>query len=161
MESQEIEITKSENVKNSRFAREVIGDTVHFGPGLAGSVSAQENLTFTQAGALIVRSENHLELMNGGAMALVSDGDCKITNGGAQVIIAGGGMELTNGGAQVIVVGGDLTAHKSFIGVAISPQIILGEGSRVLLDTPRAIAFGVAFGAVYGLVSWLLRRRSK
>jgi len=56
-------------------------------------------------------------------------------------------------------VGGEMTAHKSFIGVAVTNQLNLSEDSKILLDKPQALLFGAAFGAVFALVRWLLRKK--
>jgi hypothetical protein len=147
---------------------------VAFENGFALSVTAHENVSMSKAGAITVHAENDLELTNGGAGAIVSGNDIKINNGGAcvmvsggnleltngcaQTMVIGGDMELTNGGATLVITGGDQTVYKGFIGIALAPEVHLNEGSQLLLDTPRALVFGAAFGAVFALVRWLLKR---
>jgi hypothetical protein len=137
------------------------------------SATSQENLSMSKAGALLVRAEKNLEMVNSGAGAVVSGADLKVKNGGAgvivsggnltlengggQTIVVGGDMEITNGGATLVIPGGDLTIKKSFIGVALAKEVQVSEDSRVLLDTPRALIFGAAFGGVFALVRWLLK----
>jgi hypothetical protein len=43
----------------------------------------------------------------------------------------------------------------------ISSQTTLGEGNRVIFNTPQAIAFGAALGGVFALVSWLMPKKRK
>jgi hypothetical protein len=145
-----------------------------FESGFTLSVETQENLSMSKAGAFLVRAEKDLELTNGGAGAIVAGKDLKVRNGGAFTIVSGGNFELENGGAQIMVVGGNmdittggttiaipggnLTVNKGFVGVVLAKEAHLNEGSQLLLDTPRALVFGAAFGAVYALVRWLLKR---
>ena len=147
---------------------------VKFEPGFTLSVTAQEDISMSKAGAFLVRAENDLQFTNGGAGAIVAGRDLTVRNGGAFTIVSGGNFEIENGGAQIMVVGGnleianggailaipggDLTVNKGFVGVALAKETHLNEGSQLLLDTPRAILFGAAFGAVFALVRWLLKR---
>ena len=131
---------------------------VQFERGFTLSVNAQENLSMSKAGAFIVRAGKDLDLTNGGAFTIVSGGNFKLVNGGAQTMVVGGNMEITNGGATLVIPGGNLTVNKSFVGIALAKEAHVNEGGRVILDTPRALAFGAAFGAVYALVRWLLKR---
>lgn len=166
---------ENETVKAGGIASQVSGNQVEFGPGLAQIVSAQEDLILDRSVALVARAGGSMQVSNSVAGACVAGKDAQVSNSGAQIIVSGGNMELTNGGAQVMVVGGDLhlnkggaqvmvagadaTVNNGFVGMIISQKTVLGEGSRVLLDTPQAIAFGAALGVVSGLVSWLLKRQ--
>ena len=70
-------------------------------------------------------------------------------------------METPEPLAQLAVVGGNLNVKNSTCGVVITGgQVHLSEGSRVLLTNTQAAAFGAAFGALFALMSWLVRRRS-
>jgi hypothetical protein len=153
---------------------EVSGQEVIFGPGLAGSVSAQENVTVSKGGALIIAAGNDASVVESGALAIPVGGDLTLVNGGAMLIPVGGSADIVNGGAQIISVGGNLnlsnggsvlmigqqvTAKNSFFGVLISSETKLEEGSRVLLDTKQAAIFGAVFGAVFALLSWIFRRK--
>jgi hypothetical protein len=147
---------------------------VQFETGFTLSATAQQNLSMSKAGGFLVRAENNLEMINsgagvivsgkdlivknGGAGAIVSGGDFTLENGGAQTIVVGGDMEITNGGATLVIPGGDLTVKKSIVGVALAKEVNVSEDSRVVLDTPRALIFGAAFGGVFALVRWLLKR---
>jgi hypothetical protein len=92
---------------------------------------------------------------------MVAGRDASLQAGYASVVVAGGDVEISQAGAEVMVVGGKVTAENTFIGMVIADQVELGEGSRVLLNTPQAIAFGAALGAAFGAVSLLLRRKRK
>jgi hypothetical protein len=148
--------------------------TLTFQSGFSLSVEAQENLNMSKAGAFLARAEKDLKLTNGGAGAIVAGKDLKVENGGAITIVSGGDFELENGGAQIMIVGGNMnittggtaiaipggnmTVNKGFVGVVLAKEAHLNEGSQLLLDTPRALVFGAAFGAVFALVRWLLKR---
>lgn len=159
MEEHTMESGESNTARAEGVASQVNGNSIEFGPGLAGTVSAQENLSMSRSAALMVRAGGDMGIENSGAVAFVAGSNLHLANGGGQVMVAGGNMELTNGGAEVVIAGGNVTMRKGFILAVISSQVSLEEGSRVLLNTPQAIAFGVAVGAVMGLMKWLLPRR--
>jgi hypothetical protein len=158
-ENEPIISIETETVQEDRLTKEVAGENIQFNNGLAASVTAQNDLSVRDSLVFIARSEGNTEVQNSGAVAMVAGGNMQLTNGGAQVMVVGGNSELTNGGAQVMVVGGEMTAHKSFIGVAVTNQLNLSEDSKILLDKPQALLFGAAFGAVFALVRWLLRKK--
>lgn len=143
----------------SRITKEVIGENIQFDNGLACSVTAQEDLSAKNSLVFMARAEGNMEIKGSGGMTMVAGKDMQITNGGAQVMVAGAGIELVNSGAQLMVAGGEIKVQKGFVGVAVTNQLSLSEDSKVLLDKPQAILFGAAFGAVFGLVSFLLRKR--
>jgi hypothetical protein len=59
-----------------------------------------------------------------------------------------------------VLAGSRVTAHGSWIGIVLSRQTILGEGSQVLVNTPKAVALGTVLGAAFGFIHWLLKRIS-
>ncbi len=154
---------------------EVSGQEIVFGPGLAGTVTAQENVSISKGGALVISAGKDASLVDGGAFALPVGGDLTLVNGGAMIMPVGGNAEIVNGGGWLMPVGGNLdmanggamvmmtneaSVKNSFVGVLLSSDTKLDEGSRVLLDTKQAIAFGAAFGAVFALLSLVFRRKS-
>ena len=141
-----------ETVKASGCAREVSGAQVEFGPGCAGVVRAGGSATVSKAGALAIVAGQDMVAERAGGMMMAAGKDLTMSNGGAQLAIVGGKMTITNGGLQTALIGGSLEANHSFVGIALSPKTVLGEGSRLLLNLPLAIAFGLAFGAAYALV---------
>jgi hypothetical protein len=153
----------------------VSGQRINFGPGMAGTVSAGEDITISKGGALVVSVGRDAAIEEGGAMAIPVGRDLRLSNGGAMIMPIGGNAEIVNGGASLMPIGGNLemtnggagvmmsdqvTARNSFLGVVISGNVSLEEGSKILLDTKRAAAFGAAFGAVFALLSLLFRRKS-
>jgi hypothetical protein len=161
-------------LKHEQTPEQIKPPSGQFESRFALSVETQENLSMSKAGAFLVRAENDLKLTNGGAGAIVAGKDLEVKNGGAFTIISGRNFELQNGGAQIMVVGGNmdittggatiavpggnLTVNKGFVGVVLAKETHLNEGSQLLLDTPRALVFGAAFGAIFALVRWLLKR---
>lgn len=141
------------------IVRELSGDEVHFGPGLAGVVSSKGMMSIDRAGAVVAKTGQNLEVRNGGAWVMVAGGSAHIENGGAEYMVIGGETEIKNGGALVVVAGKNVTINQGGVGILLSRQVTLGEGSRVLLSTPQALAFGAALGVVIALVSWLLKKR--
>lgn len=162
-----------ENLITAGYASEINGEDVHFGPGLAVAIKAQKDVNLDRAGALAVEAGGNVnftysggllsnvggsaEITNGGALMINIGGSAEITNGGAWTMNSGKNIEIHNGGALAMM-GKQVTAENSFVGVVIANQTQMGEGTRVLLDTPRAIAFGAAMGAAFALLSLLLRK---
>lgn len=156
-------------------AGRVEGEQVVFARGLAGSVSAQQNaqlnhsvalvsaagqdLSMTGSLALAGFAGRDLEANNSGALALTVGGNAETFNGGALISTVGGNLELTNGGALFAVVGGQTAVQHGTLGIVLSGSVHLGEDTRVMINTPQAIALGAAFGAVAAVLGWLLRRR--
>jgi hypothetical protein len=150
---------EDEDLERGQFTKEVNGENIQLESSFAVSANAQGNLDLSNSFAVLARAEGEAHIQDSGAMTIVAGGDIQVTNGGAQIMVAGGDGQLSNGGAQIIVVGGEMTAQQTFVGLAITDKLNLSEDSKVLLDKPQALLFGAAFGAVFALVSWLLRRR--
>ncbi len=123
------------------FAQSIDADNVAFSDGLAGMVNVQQDMTMNDAAAI----------------AAVVGGDLQIMDGGAVALVVGGSTEINDGGAAVMVAN-NVTAQKSAFGVVFGP-VTMEEGSTMLMDGKLAAVFGAAFGAVVGLVLWLLRKR--
>lgn len=130
-----------------------------FGQNLAGTVSAEQDLSMSRSAALLVKSGRDLNVSYAGAAAMVAGGNSTITNGGSQLMVVGGNVDLTNGGAQTMIVGGNATFKKSLVFAVISKQVSFEDGSRVLLNTQQALLCGLAMGAVMGLMSLMRHRR--
>ena len=153
---------------------EVSGQEVVFGPGFAGSVTAQENVSISKGGALVINAGKDASLVDGGAWAISVSRDLTLVNGGAMIMPVGGNAEIVNGGGWVMPIGGNLdlanggagmmmtneaSVKNSYVGVLFSGSTTLEEGSRVLLDTKQAIAFGAALGAAFAVLSLIFRRK--
>ncbi len=132
-----------------------VPEQAHVGPGFALSVSANHDASIAQAGALGINAGHDVDIQYGGAMAINVGRSADIQYGGAMWINAGGAVDVDYGGAWAINAAKGAKINNSTVGVLISPKAELGEGSRVILNTPQAIAFGAAFGIVFALVRWL------
>jgi hypothetical protein len=141
--------------------------------GFAGVVEAR-NATLSSAAAGIVAAGVDAHVESGGASAMIAGRDMQLESGGGFVLISGGGMSIKQGGGQVLVSGGPVnieqggaaimltpsaTLKRSGVMLLISGKTDLGEGSRVLLSAPQALALGAAFGIAFALVNRLLRGR--
>ena len=156
------------------IAPDVEGEEIKFGPGIALRVNAGQDVHMTQAGAGVAAAGADMDLAYGGALIIAVGNDLQVVNGGALQITTGRDVNLKNGGVLQITAGAEgrlensaalsgagprIITRDSLLGVVVSPRVELGEGSRVLIGTRQAIAMGAAFGAVFGLLSWLLRRK--
>jgi hypothetical protein len=155
------------------FSEDVTGENVYFGPGFAISVTATQDVEIERGGALAISAGGEAEIEYGGALAINAGGNLELENGGAAIINIGRDAEITNGGAWIINAGrnvsfktggaivaisGQSTVENGSVGILLSSNAQLGEGTRVLLNTPQAVALGVAAGATFALLRWLLRR---
>ena len=55
----------------------------------------------------------------------------------------------------MVSLGRATVGRGSFVGVVASPNAVVEDGAKVLLDTKGAIAFGVALGIVAGAIAWV------
>ncbi len=160
--------------RSGGFAATVSGEKVAFGPGAAGKVEAKGDAAFERGGALTVTAGRDLQFSGGGALTVSAGRDVSAAASGMAMTAVGHDLTLSNSVAGMIRAGGSArvdhsftlvscsgqaSAQGSFVGLALAREVSLGEGTRVLLNTPQAIALGAAFGAVFGLLGWLLRRR--
>src|SRR4249919_223630 len=84
---------------------------------------------------------------NAAAGAAVASGDLIVTNGGMGAAAIAGNLAITNGGSGWIAAGGGATlGEHSFVGAVLSPKVVVEDGGKVLLDLPKALAFGAAMG---------------
>ena len=121
-----------------------------------GQKAEAQVLYMSRSAALSAQAGNEMWVSRSAAGALVAGRDMQITNSSGNTLVAGGNIEITGGGGAVLVAGKSGIVSHGTVGVIISRQTVLGEGSQVLLDKPQAIAFGAALGAAFGVVSWLL-----
>lgn len=133
-------------------------ETTHIGPGVALSVTAKQNARIERAGALGINAGQNVDITYGGAAAINAGHGVQIQFGGAWAINAGGAVDIDYGGAWVMNAAKGAKLTNSTVGILLSPKTELAEGSRVILNTPQAIALGAAFGVVFALVRWLLKR---
>jgi hypothetical protein len=139
-------------------AADVAGEDMAFKSGFAAGIAANRDAKVRGAGALGIAAGRDMELSNGGAFTIAVGHDLKLTNGGAFIMPVGNSTEINNGGA-ILTMGNQISARNSFFGILLSQQTTLEEGSKVLLDTKQAIAFGAALGAVLAVLSWLFRKK--
>ena len=67
------------------------------------------------------------------------------------MLVAGNSIPIQHGGGAVLVAG-QAEVTRGAVGVLLTRHATLGEGTRVLLNTPQAMALGAAFGFVFALV---------
>ncbi len=123
---------------------------------LAGLARAND-VTIASGGAGVILAAHSAAISRGGAVGIVSGGSMTVTQGGGQALVAGGSMTVIQGGGGVMVAG-QASVEKSLVGVLICGRATLHDGVRVLLNTPQAIAMGVALGLALALASRWLRR---
>jgi hypothetical protein len=141
--------------------RSVQGVDVRLDRALVGAVRAGEvHLERSAAGPVLSRGSVTMEYA--GCGPLFATGDVSISRGGCGPLLTTGDVSIERGGTQSILAAGDVTLGTgAFAGVVLGRRIELREGSRVLMSRSQAAAFGVAVGAAAGVVSVLLRTRTR
>lgn len=138
-------------------ARELESD-VNVERTVVGVVKARDvHLSGSAAG--VVGARGNLSIVNGGCGPVLANGDVTIRYGGCGPMIANGDVTIEYGGTQgVLAAGGATIGPKAFVGIVLSPKVTVSEGAKVVLSSRQALAFGAAAGAVFALVSRLVKR---
>jgi len=134
-ENEQIEVSPEEQ-ENPEAKNAVVVNS------LAGSVTAAQDAMVENSlvGALAAGNNLWAENSLGGALA------------------AGNNLYFQNGGGAVLVTGNQAEVKSSMVGILVAgSEVKLEEGSKVLMTTQQAIAFGAAFGTALAVVSALLR----
>lgn len=121
-------------------------------------LTAERDVTFSDGLALAVVAGRDVEFSDGASGVTVVGGNLQLTDGAGGLMVIGGNADVTDG-LVVSALAGQANLQNSYCGVLFSGNTTLGEGSRVLINTPQALALGAAFGLVFGLLSWLLRKK--
>ncbi len=124
---------------------------------LVGALSAH-NVRLEQAAAGPMMTSGDVTIQNGGCGPVMCSGDVSITNGGCGPVLARGNVSFTNGGTQSVIAGEAHVGKGAFVGAVVAPRVTVEDGARVLMSTSQAAAFGVAFGALVGLLAFRRRR---
>ena len=137
----------------------MIVEQVQFGPGFALRVDAKQDAVISRAGAMVVAAGRDMEMTRAGALLMASGRDTTFANGFSQLNVVGHDLILKNSTAGITKVGGNAeithsavlgsasqqaSAQHSAIGVILAGKVELGEGNRVVLNTPQAAALGAA-----------------
>ncbi len=138
------------------FAAKIEGDQISFGPGFAVQVSAQKDVTMSQAGALAVAAGADMDLSFGGGLVVAVGRDQQLTNGGALQISVGRDQHaadvvvgMVNAGKSVdlsdsvalIAAAKQVTVQNSVVGMLVSPGAQLGEGTSRGVEHPPGARF--------------------
>jgi hypothetical protein len=128
--------------------------------GFAGAIVSSNQAQVAGGGALIIAAGNAMQVNGGGAGALLAGNSLHINGGGGWMLLAGNSIPIQNGGGAVLVAS-RVQVTRGVVGVLFAGHATLSEGTRVLLNTPQALALGAAFGLVFALVGRGLRRRAR
>ena len=138
----------------------VRAETVTLRNGFAAAVMGSNEAQVASGGALLIAAGNTMQENGGGAGALLAGNSLEIHGGGGWVLLAGNSIPIQNGGGAVLVAGRAEVKH-GVVGVLLAGHTTLGEGARVLLSTPQALALGAACGLVVALVGRGRRGRAR
>jgi hypothetical protein len=145
---------------------------------IAMQVQAEGDLRMEKSLAVYASAGNDMHISAGYTEAAVAGRDISFTTGKTAAAVAGRDITLDQGWVGAAKAGGavrlneswagavsgrQVTAQNCTIGLILSRQVSLGDGSRVLLSTPQAAALGAALGLTLAVVRWLmpgLRRSS-
>jgi hypothetical protein len=160
MDSSEIQpddTGQEEIIHQEGAARQVSGKNVQLSSGVAGQVSAEQNVTMTSSVAGIVSAGQDMQMDKSGAQIVAVGNNLHLANGSLGISAIGNDVKLENGMIIFANAGNQVSLQNGMIGVAFSPQLNLKE-SQVLLTTPQAAALGAALGAVFAVLTWILRK---
>jgi hypothetical protein len=127
---------------------------------------------FTGGFAASIRADGDVVVREGGALAIVAGGDATLKEAGAGLCVVGGDASMAQAGAGSLFVGGSVEMHEAGIGQMMAMEatvadsrvgLLIGgkvtlERSEVMLGTAQAAALGAAAGALFFLLSRLVRR---
>ena len=150
-----------ENPAQSQEQTEPAGTTVaKVGSGVGATYTVEGDLQIEKSFVLAAKSEKDLHVVDSMASVCVAGGNMQIDESLCKVAVAGGNLDLDHSFQLLSVTGGNTTAKGSFLGVVIGNQLVVEEGSRVVLTTPQAITLGAALGTALAVVGWLLKRKA-
>jgi hypothetical protein len=135
------------------------GENVRLMNGVAGAVIGNNEASLAGGAAGAVIAGNRLAVAGGGSGLMLAGNSIEITGGGAGMFVAGNRIEVRQGGGALLL-SGNARAEQSFIGIVLAGRAELKD-SRVVLNTPAALALGAALGLVLAVAGRLLRRGSK
>lgn len=128
---------------------------------LTGQVQAQGNAEVDRTLTGQVQAKGSADVDRSLVGAVVAGTSVTIQAAAAPVVVAGSSVNMTSAYNEVMVVGADAHVEKSFVGVLVSNEVHLGEGAWVLLNTPQAVAFGLAAGVAMALTFLAKQRRRR
>lgn len=114
-----------------------------------------------------VSTEHDIEMSTSCAGVVNAQGDASVTQGGAGVIIAHGDVQAHQTGAAAlfassvtgdhvyncVTVASDVSASRSWIGIALSPKMRVSDDSRVIVGPVAALIIAVAALGIFGIVA--------
>jgi hypothetical protein len=145
--------------KDTHLQGVVRAEKVTLRSGVAAAMVGSNEAQVAGGGALLIAAGNTMQVNGGGAGALMAGNSLHINGGGGWVLLAGNSISIENGGGAVLGASRAEVQH-GVVGVLLAGHTTLGEGARVLLTTPQALALGAACGLVFALIG-RGRRRSR
>ena len=108
--------------------------------------------------ALSVSAKQDAHVENSMVLGVAAGRDLTAEDSFCSMVAVGRDLNLKESGSLFITVGNQTQATASTIGVLLASDVKLDGGSKVLMTSQQALAFGAAFGVVFALLSLLLRR---
>lgn len=109
---------------------------------------------------VVMANADDVHMSGSGALAVVARHDVEAERSGACAMIAGGDMTLTQSCACALAAR-RAEVRSGWVGMVVSSEVELGEGSTVLLDPRASVGVAAAFGAAFAavLAAMFFRRR--
>ena len=127
------------------------------GPNPGDTVQVEEaSLQNSVLGAVVARNDAHATRRS--SVAPVAGPDAQRTSGAGTVFVAGHDADIRNSGVGVVVARNDARLERSLVILLAVGRAVAGDGVRVLMTLPLAVAFGAAFGVALALIRFWLRR---
>jgi hypothetical protein len=149
--------SKDKNIRAGFAAHFSAEGDIKLSRSLAGAVIADKDIEASQSSTLAAVAGADITFNNSSSKIAVAGNHLYLQNSHASVIKAGSVVDLVSSHVRVLA-GSQFNANETKIGIVLSRQTNLGEGSQVLVNTTQAVVFGSVLGAVFGIIYWLLKR---
>jgi hypothetical protein len=137
----------------------VRGVDVELRNAVAGAIVAGDDVRLERGGARSIFAGGNLTISQGGAGLVVAGGDTSISKGGAQAVISAGSVMMESAGSGIAVARRIRIGRNGMTVFALTPQLDVQEGGRVIFGRSAAFAMLGGFAGLGLLLAGLLRRR--
>jgi hypothetical protein len=149
---------RSEDTHVERSAVGVVrGESVSFSKGVVGAVFARGDVSVSQGGGRAFVAGGDLSIEQGGGGMFVAGGNASIAEGGVGSMLALGEVRVERGGIGIALAREVEAGGGAIVGFAIAPKVEIQAGGRLILGLREAVVGGVVAGAMFALMTTLVR----
>jgi hypothetical protein len=127
--------------------------------GIVGAVMAADDVHLERGFARTIYAGGGLQIRQGGSGLILAGGDAHIERAGAQAIVSAGSITMESSGSGFAVARRIRVAHGGMAVFALTPDLEVNEGGRVIFGRVASIAIVGALWSTAALLAYLVRRR--